>query len=156
MKLSLIIFASLLNLAMGGFMAELTGSLTEELCTGAEYADFKKCLPDNVVDEEDEARVNRGGDRKLGWCSGCVGYYPRGTFCFTVCGRFSRRLEEGTNLRHLQGLAGSGTAEYKDGDYIGTGDALKYAEGIIDCLKNHTATHPCLGDTANMNLVVTV
>ena len=70
MKLSLILLAALLNLARGGFMAELTA----EPCTGGEYADsLKQCLPAKVVEEVDEALVSRGGDRALGWCSGCRG-----------------------------------------------------------------------------------
>jgi hypothetical protein len=152
MKLSLILLAALLNLVRGEFMAELTGSLTAEPCTGDEYADFKQCLPANVADEQEEALFSRGGDRSLGWCSGCRGGAPRGTFCFTVCGG-RRRLEEGTtNLRHLQ----DGTdAEYKAGAYSGTGLALEYATEIIDCLGTVSATHLCLGDTADMKLVIT-
>jgi hypothetical protein len=150
MKLSLIIFASLLNLAMGGFMAELTGSLTADPCTGDEYADFKQCLPANVGDEEEEALFSRGSDRALGWCSGCRGGAPRGTFCFTVCGG-RRRLEEGTSLRKLQD---GSAAEYNAGDISGTGIALEYANEIIGCLKTVSATHLCLGDATDMKLVV--
>jgi hypothetical protein len=110
MKLSLLLLASLLNLARGGFMAELTGSLApDQECDGKEYADFKQCLPDNVADDEEEAIFSPGGIRALQkntyWCRGCRGGAPRGTFCFTVCGgrrRRRRRLAEGTNLRHLQ------------------------------------------------------
>jgi hypothetical protein len=150
MKLSLIIFASFLNLAVGGFMAELTGSLTAEPCTGDEYADFKQCLPANVGDEEEEALFSPGDDRALGWCSGCTGGAPRGTFCFTVCGG-RRRLEEGTNLRKLQDAS---APEYKGGDFSGTGLALGYAEEIIECLKTVSASDLCLGDTADMKLVI--
>jgi hypothetical protein len=154
MKLHLIILASLLNLAMGGFMAELQGSLTAEPCTGEEYADFKQCLPANVADEEEEAIFSNGGERKLGtgWCRGCRGSYPKGHFCFTVCGT-GRRLEEGTSLRHLQGL-GKSVAEYNAGDYSGDGIALEYATEIIECLGTLSAHHKCLGDTADMTLSV--
>jgi hypothetical protein len=154
MKLSLILLASLLSLVRGGFMAELTGSLTSEPCTGDEYADFKQCLPANLADEEEAALLSHGDERKLGWCSGCRGLeYPRGTFCFTVCGRFHRRLEEGTGLRHLQA---SNEAEYNAGTYTGTGPALDYATEIINCLGTVSASHLCLGDAADMKLIVTV
>jgi hypothetical protein len=151
MKLHLLLLASLINLAMGGFMVELTGSLTADPCTGGEYADFKHCLPSNVAeDDEEEALFSRGGERALGWCSGCRGGSPRGTFCFTVCGG-RRRLEEGTNLRRLQD---GSSAEYKGGAYSGTGLALEYATEIIECLGGMSTTHLCLGDTVNMTLIV--
>jgi hypothetical protein len=108
MKLSLILLASLLNLARGGFMAEITGPLTGS-CGGAEYNDFKKCLPAEVnYDGDKEVSLfsfegNRALQKNTYWCRGCKGGAPRGTFCFTVCGKRSRRrLAEGTNLRHLQ------------------------------------------------------
>jgi hypothetical protein len=154
MKLSLLLLASLLNLARGAFMAELTGSLTAVSCTGDEYADFKQCLPADVTDDK-EVAIFSPGDRALQntyWCRGCTGGAPRGTFCFTVCGG-RRRLEEGTNLRHLQVQDGNYT-EYKDGAYNGTGLALEYAKEIIECMANVSATHLCLGDTADMKLVV--
>jgi hypothetical protein len=151
MKLHLILVASLFSLSSGKkFMAELIGHLTAEPCTGAEYADFKHCLPANVDDEEEGALFNRGGERALGCCSGCRGAYPKGTFCFTVCGG-RRRLEEGTSLRHLQDVS---AAEYNAGDYSGTGIALEYATEIIDCLGTVAANHLCLGDTADMKLSV--
>jgi hypothetical protein len=43
MKLHLPILASLFTLS-GGFMAELRGPLTEDVCTGEEYADFTHCV----------------------------------------------------------------------------------------------------------------
>ena len=150
MKLSLLLLAALLNLARGGFMAELTGSLTAEPCTGDEYADFKQCLPANVADDEEEAIFSRGGERALGWCSGCRGGAPRGTFCFTVCGG-RRRLEEGTSLRKLQD---GSFAEYNAGTYSGSGIALGFAEEIIECLDTVSANDLCLGNTADMKLVV--
>jgi hypothetical protein len=151
MKLHLIILASLLNLAMGGFMVELTGSLTAEPCPGEEDAAFKQCLPANVADE-DEAVSGNGGERALitGWCSGCQGTYPKGHFCFTVCGP-RRRLEEGTSLRHLEEFS---AAVYNFGVYNGHGIALDYAKEIINCLETVSANHLCLGNTTDMNLVV--
>jgi hypothetical protein len=152
MKLHLILLASLINLAMGGFMVELTGSLAADPCTGGEYADFKHCLPANVAeDDQEEALFSRGGERALGWCSGCRGGAPRGTFCFTVCGG-RRRLEEGTTLRKLED---STEAECNGGACTGTGRALGYANIIINCLDVLSATHLCLGDATDMMLVVT-
>jgi hypothetical protein len=43
MKLHLLLLVSLFSLS-SGFMAELKGPLTEEACTGLEYADFKRCV----------------------------------------------------------------------------------------------------------------
>jgi hypothetical protein len=36
-----------------------------------------------------------GGNRELqrNWCTGCSSYYPRGTFCFTFCSGYGRRLQ---------------------------------------------------------------
>jgi hypothetical protein len=154
MKLHLVILASLLSLARGNhFMAELQGSLTAEPCTGEEYADFKQCLPADVVDDQEEAIFIRGGERKLqttGWCRGCTGTYPKGHFCFTVCGT-KRRLEEGTSLRHLQD---GSTAEYSAGTYSGSGNALAYATEIIECLGTLSAHHLCLGNASDMTLSV--
>ncbi len=135
-------------------MAELPGSLTEVPCTGEEYADFKQCLPANVVDEQEVAIFSNGGERKLGtgWCGGCVGTYFKGHFCFTVCGT-GRRLEEGTGLRHLQD---GSAAEYNAGEYSGTGVALGYATEIIECLTALSAHHLCLGNAADMTLAVYV
>jgi hypothetical protein len=148
MKLHLIILASLLNLAMGGFMVELTGVFPP--CTGDELAELQQCLPI----EEEEAVVEDGGERRAlitGWCSGCQGTYFMGHFCYTVC-QSQRRLEEGTSLRHLQEEFSA--AVYNLGNLHGAGIALDYAAEIIDCLGNVTATHPCLGELAEMNLVV--
>jgi hypothetical protein len=156
MQLHLILLASLLSLARGAhFMAELQGSLTEVPCTGDEYADFKQCLPANVlVDEQEKAIFSNGSERKLGtgWCAACVGTFPKGHFCFTACGT-GRRLEEGTGLRHLQD---GSAAEYSAGEYSGTGIALGYATEIIDCLTTLSANHLCLGNTADMTLAVYV
>ena len=153
MKLHLIILASLLNLAMGGFMVELTGPLPAEPCPGDEdaLAAFEQCLPAKVADGEASGVIGKGGERALGWCSGCRGTYFKGHFCFTVCGP-NRRLEEDTSLRHLKGEFSA--AVYNYGAYNGNGDALEYAKEIIGCLGDVPANHACLGDTADMNLVV--
>jgi hypothetical protein len=134
MKLSLILLASLLNLARGGFMAELTGSLApDQECDGKEYADFKQCLPDNVADDEEEAIFSFEGNRALQkntyWCRGCKGGAPRGTFCFTVCGG-RRRLEEDNNLRHLQVQPiALGTCE----DFALMAGTMATCNGSFDC-----------------------
>jgi hypothetical protein len=165
MKLLLLVVASLLNLSSGAFMAELRGPLNEEACTGTEYADFKQCatlgaesdssLP-VLAELEEEAFVNRGGERQLGWCSGCTGGAPRGTFCFTVCG--GRRLsEEGMatpNLRRLE--RPEFVAVFEDGAYTGNGKSKRIAEAIIGCLGGVSTNHPCLGTTDKMTLTVTL
>jgi hypothetical protein len=85
MKLRLVLLASVFNLS-SGFMAEATGPLGEETCTGGEYADFKDCVTQGVaadpnlgglIDIEDVAIVNRGGERKLN-CAVCPDSAPRG------------------------------------------------------------------------------
>jgi hypothetical protein len=77
MKLHLILLlASVFNLS-SGFRAEVKGPLGKETCTGDEYADFKNCVTQGVatdpnlaglIDIEDGAIVNRGGERKLNQC----------------------------------------------------------------------------------------
>jgi hypothetical protein len=156
MKLQLIVLASLLNLAMGWLMVELTGLLPP--CTGDELALLQQCLP-----VEEEEAVGKGGERALltGFCSGCQGLNTfKGHFCYTMCRPSdpdlddgARRLEEGTSLRHLQGTEFS-AAVYNLGNLQGAGIALDYAQEIINCVGNVTANHPCLGDAADMNLVV--
>jgi hypothetical protein len=87
------------------FMAELTGSLTADVCTGDEYDDFKQCLPAGVsLDEDKDVSIVNRALQNTYWCRGCIYPAPRGTFCFTVCGagNLRRRLEEHTNLRRLQ------------------------------------------------------
>jgi hypothetical protein len=166
MKLHLLLLASLFNLSSAGFMAELRGPLTDEACTGEEYAEFKHCatlgaaadpsLP-VLAELEEEAFVNRGGERQLGWCSGCNGGAPRGTFCFTVCG--GRRLseEEGMvtpNLRRLE--RPEFVTVFEDGVYTGNGKSKRVAEAIIGCLGGISTNHPCLGSTDTMTLTVTL
>jgi hypothetical protein len=160
MKLHLLLLASLFQLS-NGFMVELKGPLSGEACTGTEYADFKTCvvadpgLPALNVTEE-EAFVSQGPARGLlSYCAGCPGGSPRGSFCFTFCGR--RRLsEEGTdtpNVRRVEEEEGT-YASYESGDWTGTGDALVMAEDIIKCLGDVATNHPCLGSTDTMTLVV--
>jgi hypothetical protein len=167
MKLHLLLLASLFNLSSGRFMAELRGPLTEEACTGDEYADFKHCatlgaaadpsLP-VLAELEEEALVNRGGDRRLqfNWCSGCTGGAPRGTFCFTVCG--GRRLsEEGMDTPNLRRLERPDfVAVFEEGAYTGNGKSKRVAEAIIGCLGGISTSHPCLGTTDTMTLTVTL
>jgi hypothetical protein len=163
MKLHLLLLASLFHLS-NGFMVELTGPLSGEACTGTEYADFKTCvvadpsLPAVNVTEE-EAFVVQGDERRglQSYCAGCPGGSPRGSFCFTYCGR--RRLsEEGTDtptLRRVEEEEGT-YAVYESGAYNGTGDAREMAVYIIDCLGDVSTNHPCLGSTDTMKLVVTL
>jgi hypothetical protein len=162
MKLHLILLTSLFSLSSAKFMAELTGHLTEVQCTGEEFVDFKNCLPEQVNGSEWGAFMDPEEDnnRKLGWCSGCRGGYPRGTFCFTVCGRFSRRLDESpaddtpSLRRRVQEEESS--AVYKAGEWEGSGIALDYAKVIMKCLGVVSPIHPCVGKTDDMTLIVNV
>jgi hypothetical protein len=86
MKLHLLILASLFPLS-SGFMAELRGPITEEECSGEEYADFKRCVEEglaqdgeNLTEIEEEAFVNHGNEENrqlVNWCSGCTGGAPK-------------------------------------------------------------------------------
>jgi hypothetical protein len=156
MKLHLLFLASLFHLS-SGFMAELTGPLTGEVCTGTEYADFRTCVvadPSLPVfkETEEEAVVKQGGLRRLqSYCSACPGGSPLGSFCFHYCGR--RRLsEEGTDTPDLRRLEDYAT--FSGGVYTGTGTALEIATDIIECLGDVSTNHPCLGST--MTLTVTM
>jgi hypothetical protein len=162
MKLHLLLLASLISLSSAKFMAELTGHLTEEQCTGEEFVDFKNCLPAEINGAEWGAFMDREEDnRKLGtgWCGGCqFRDYPKGTFCFTVC-QPKRRLDESpyppTFLRRAQEEETS--AVYKAGEWEGTpGAALDYAKVIMHCLGVVSPMHPCVGKTDDMTLRVTV
>jgi hypothetical protein len=111
----------------------------------------------DFVDYEDEAFVNRGG-RKLS-CRGCpTSGAPRGTWCYTMCGSQRRRLlEEVTDTPNfLRRVQEDNSAVYSDGLYTGTDEAKELAKGIIECLGGLSTNHPCLGDTANMTLTVTL
>jgi hypothetical protein len=164
MKLHLLLLASVLNLS-SGFMAELTGTLSDETCTGVEYGDFKQCVTADAsmadfTDSKDEAVVNRGEDRKLS-CRGCPpSGAPRGTWCFVMCGsRRGRLLEEITDtpnfLRRVE--EDDYDVVFADGEYSGTSDEAKeLAKGIIGCFEGLSSTHPCLGDTSTMTLKLTL
>jgi hypothetical protein len=163
MKLHLLLLASLFNTSRGEFMAELRGRLTEEACNGAEYADFKYCAQMGAASDpslpvltelEEEAFVNRGGERQLGWCSGCNGGAPKGTFCFTVCGgrRLSEKGMDAPNLRRLE--KPEFVSVYENGAYTGNGKSKRVAEAIVDCLRVVETNHPCLGSTDAMTLIV--
>jgi hypothetical protein len=165
MKLHLVLLlASLVNLS-SGFMAELKGPLGHETCTGDEYSDFKNCVMQGVAadpnlagftDVEDEAFVHSGGDdRKLGWCSGCRGGSPRGTFCFTVCGG-RRRLEEVTDTPNLRRVQEADTAVFEDGAFTGNAEAILILQTMTTCLDEGSAAFPCLGTTDTMTLTVTL
>jgi hypothetical protein len=165
MKLHLLLLALLFSLS-SGFMTELRGNLTEMACTGEEYAEFKHCatmgvdadpiIPEDFTELEENFFVNRGGDdRKLmGWCTGCTGGAPRGTFCFTVCG--GRRLsEEGMDTPNLRRLDQPDfVAEYEDGIYTGNGRAKRIAQATMECLGDVSTKNPCLGSTDTMTLIV--
>jgi hypothetical protein len=172
MKLHLILLASVFNLS-SGFMAELKGLLGQETCTGGEYADFKSCVIQGIatdpnlaglIDFEDVAIVNRGGDRKLS-CSGCpASGAPRGTWCFTMCGSRRRRLEEGTDTPNLRRVLQEEvyTAVFQGGEgvvagaYTGNVEAISILESMITCLDVGSMHHPCLGTSDTMTLTVTL
>ena len=161
MKLHLVLLASVFNLS-SGFMAELKGTLAEEVCTGGEYADFKSCVTLGAAADPilpvlnstyDLSFVNNEGeDRKLNWCSGCTGGAPRGTFCFTVCGG-RRRLEEGADTSNLRRVQVADSVVFEGGTYTGDDEPKQIAEDIIECLG---VSHPCLGSTDSMILTVTL
>jgi hypothetical protein len=165
MKLHLLLLVSLFNLS-SGFMAELKGPLTGGACTGEEYADFKHCvtrgadadpnLPSHLTELEEEAFTNHaGGQRKLfSPCGGCRSGAPRGTFCYTYCGRGRRRLEEDSDTPDLRRLEEDNVAVFECGVYIGNDEAKQVAEVIIECLGDVSTNHPCLGSIDTMTLVV--
>jgi hypothetical protein len=168
LHLHLLLLASVFNLS-SGFMAELKGTLAEEACTGVEYADFKQCVTqgataDSSVSEftdfEDESFVNRGGDGRKLSCVGCPpSGAPRGTWCFTMCGSRRRRrlLEEATDTPNfLRRVEAEDSAVFADGMYTGSDEAKVIAEDVIGCLGGLSTNHPCLGDTGNMVLTVTL
>jgi hypothetical protein len=147
-------------------MAELRGPLTGEVCTGEEYADFKHCvtmgaeadpnLPSHFTELEEEAFTNHaGGHRQLySPCGGCRSGAPKGTFCYTYCGTGRRRLEEVTDTPDLRRLEEDNVAVFQDGSYIGNDDAKQVAELIMECLGDVSTSHPCLGSTDTMTLIV--
>jgi hypothetical protein len=48
------------------------------------------------------------------------------------------------------------SAVYEGGLYTGTDEAKELAKGIIECFGGLSTNHPCLGDTSNMTLTVTL
>jgi hypothetical protein len=167
MKLHLVLLASVFNLS-SGFMAELKGPLAkDEACTGAEYADFKKCvemgaatdsnLAGVAIDLEDEAFVNRGGERHMNMCAGCRGNEPRGTFCFTMCNGNGRRLEAGTDTPNVRRAQKEVSGVFTGGIYIGGNDETNLIlKTITECLEDLSSNHPCLGSINTMTLTVTL
>jgi hypothetical protein len=171
MKLHLILLVSVFNLS-SGFVAEVRGALSEETCTGDEFADFKGCVMKGVaadpnlagfVDDEDAAFVNRGGERRLDLCAVCPqAAMFRGHWCFYVCGSTRRRgLEEGTdtpNLRRVQAEAATDTAvfEGETGAYTGNVEAISILRAMTTCLDDGFTHHPCLGTTDTMTMTVTL
>jgi hypothetical protein len=162
MKLLLLIFASLFHLS-SGFTAELKGTLTQEECTGREYANFKSCVVEGfekaghaISGGLDESFINHGRGRDLPSCSTCPSGAWRGSWCFTFCGS-SRRLEQSTEktggLRRLQ----TSEVHYVNGDLVsGDGEALKIAVVFLTCFATHSADDPCLGSMDAMELTITV
>jgi hypothetical protein len=164
MKLHLILLALLFSLSRAKFMAELEGHLTTGVqCTGEEFVDFKNCLPEEVNGSEWGAFMDPETDnnRNLNWCSGCAGKkHPRGTFCFTVCCNW-RRLEETSpddtpSLRRRVQEEQETSAVYTKGEWEGSGIALDYAKIIMGCLEVVSPLHPCVGNTEDMILSVSV
>jgi hypothetical protein len=161
MKLYLLIFASLFHFS-SGFMAELKGTLTQEECSGREYADFKSCVVEGFEKAGqvmsgglDESFINHGRDRDLYSCSACTGGAWRGSWCFVVCGG-RRRLEQGTEKTGLRRLQTS-EAHFVNGVLVsGGGEALEIAEVFLTCFATHSADDPCLGSMDAMELTITV
>jgi hypothetical protein len=164
MKLHFVLLASVFNLS-SGFMAELKGPLAKEACTGDEYTDFKECVTQGVaadpnlarlIDMEDVAIVNRGGERKLN-CDVCPEHAPRGTYCFTVCGSTRRRrLETGTDTPNLRGAQEEDSAVFAGGKYNGNDEAKLILKAITKCLEGVSTKDPYLGTIDTMTLTVTL
>jgi hypothetical protein len=167
MKLIFILFATLFHLS-NGFTVTLKGKLTEEPCSGEEYADFERCAMRGVAIDPNLIGVTNdnfeggsfmygGGLRKLqegeastNPCGGCTldEREARGSFCFTFCGNRRRRVsEDGTDTPDL-------VAVFEDGTYEGNSEAADIAKVIIKCLGEESTNDPCLPDTANMILTV--
>jgi hypothetical protein len=156
MKLHLILLASLFHL-FNGFMVELRGELTEETCTGEEYADFSSCttlallgnpiLPLSLLGNpilQGQAFINPDV-RQLQTCNACPGGSPRGTWCFTVCNA-RRRLGEDTDKQDSRRL--DHTAIFEDGAFEGHAGAVHIGEKIMECFVGEN--HPCLGSIVSM------
>jgi hypothetical protein len=167
MKIYLLLLASLFSLS-SGFMAELRGPLTDEACSGTEYADFEQCvmdatdadlnLPSKLTAIEEKAFMDDvGGQRKLQYnmCGGCRGGAPRGTFCYTYCGRGRRLLEDATDTPDLKRLLEEDrVAIFRGDEYIGNTEAIQVAKDVIECFGGLSTSHPCLGSTDTMTLII--
>jgi hypothetical protein len=131
---------------------ELKGELTEEACSGDEYADFSSCTTFGAgplsAQLHGQGFVNPEGDRQLS-CAGCTGGAPRGTWCFTMCGG-RRRLGEDTDEHDSRRLDNS--AIFEDGAFVGNPGAVNIAEKIMTCFLGGDAStnHPCLGSVVSM------
>jgi hypothetical protein len=142
MKLHLILLASLFHLS-NGFMVTITGQYTEESCSVEEYPEFESCVM-NLA----------GGGRKLQSTSNCGActepeYQQQGHFCYYWC-------NDPGDGRRLSGDS-TETAVYKDAAYEGSSEEAKdMAKVIIDCLGVVSTNDPCLPDTVDMTLTVTM
>jgi hypothetical protein len=159
MKLHLIILASLFHLS-SGVTVELRGQLTDEACTGEEYADFSYCTTLGVAGDvsaplmallQGQAFVNSSGKRQMN-CAGCTGGAIRGTYCFKTCSGRSHLKKDTATPRRLDNVA-----VFKDGAFDGNAGAVQIAEAIMECfLEDASNYHPCLGNTDTMTLTVTL
>jgi hypothetical protein len=162
MKLHLILLTTLFQLT-SGFTVTIKGEFTEEPCSGEEYPEFESCVLQGVAIDPNLTGVfndnfdggfymNRGSERKLQTtnpCGACTGDEPKGHFCFTYCndpGSRRRVSEDGI----------TDTAVFEDGTYEGNSEATDIAKVIIKCLVGVSTGDPCLPDTANMKLSVTL
>jgi hypothetical protein len=146
-------------------MAELKGPLTQEVCTGTEYADFKACVQEGYLATTgevlsggiDESFMNHG-DRVLGYCpSSCTPQYMfQGHYCFVMCtGR--RRLEQGTEKTGLRRLQTSDEAHFVNGALVsGGGEAEAIGNIFITCFATHSEKDPCIGGMDEMELTITM
>jgi hypothetical protein len=161
MKLNLILLTTLFQLS-SGFTVTIRGQFTEEPCSGEEYPEFERCVLRGVAIDPNLTGVsndnfdggfymNHGGERKLqsaSPCGACTGDEPKGTFCFTFC--------NDPGSRRLVSADGTDTAVFEDGTYEGNSEATDIAKVIIKCLVGVSTNDPCLPDSANMALSVTL
>jgi hypothetical protein len=157
MKLHLLLLASLFSLT-SGFMAELRGSLTDEVCSDVEYDVFENCVMMateadlNLPPLEDTSfMIDIGEQRRLqstNHCGACRGGAPKGHFCMYFCGRRRRLLWEVTDTPDLSRLQeDDDIAVFNDGDYVGNPEAIQVAKDVMQCFENLSTNHPCLGST---------
>jgi hypothetical protein len=164
MKLHLILLASLFHLS-NGFTVTITGELKDEPCSGDEYEEFESCVMGGVL-AIDPGLANDltghldgggfmnlvGGGRKLpstNDCNACTEQElgATGHFCYTYC----RDHENGARRLSEE------WAVFEDGAYEGNSEeATGIAKAIIHCLGDVSTNDPCLPDTVNMTLTVTL